>query len=102
MLTDNDFPGADLIARGLDDLRLHRYTIHALIVAIGAPRLRALALDLPPDDQLPECPEHRLYDLLASSEPQNAHASYNALIRRLVSYEHARELALARTIRAVG
>ncbi|MBI2802749.1 MAG: hypothetical protein HYX63_21160 [Gammaproteobacteria bacterium] len=99
MLIDDKFPGADLIAQGLDDLLAHRHTANALLVAIGAPRLRRLELDLPADNRLPQHPEHLLYDLLASQEPQSAHANYNALIRRLVSYERARELAIERANR---
>ncbi len=96
-----ELPGADLIAEGLVDLHANRCTVNALLVAIGAPRLRNLNLDLPVASQLPERPEHQLYDLLASQEAQNAHESYNALIRRLVSYERARELALERVNRGV-
>jgi hypothetical protein len=99
MLNDENFPGADLVAAGLADLHAHRHTINALLVAIGAPRLRRLGLDLPAASTLPERPEHLLYDLLASQEP-DAHARYNALIRRLVSYEHAREFAIECTNRA--
>jgi hypothetical protein len=36
-------------------------------------------------------PEHRLYTLLARDHPAAAHSRYNALIRRLVSFERAAE-----------
>jgi hypothetical protein len=72
---------------GVEDLRHQRQTIPALLVAIGAPRLRSLGLEVPED--LPSNPEHRLYDLLSNSEPDSAHSKYNALIRRLVSFERA-------------
>lgn len=80
-------PGNDFITRGLEDLRHQRQTIEALLVAIGAPKLRSLGLELP--ENLPTTPEHRLYDLLAATEPDSAHSRYNALIRRLVSFERA-------------
>jgi hypothetical protein len=80
-------PGNDLIEMGVEDLRHQRQTIPALLVAIGAPRLRSLGLKVPED--LPSNPEHRLYDLLSNSEPDSAHSKYNALIRRLVSFERA-------------
>ncbi len=80
-------PGNDLIETGLEDLLQQRQTIPALLVAIGAPRLRSLGLELP--ENLPSNPEHRLYDLLSDSEPDSAHSKYNALIRRLVSFERA-------------
>jgi len=82
-------PGGDLIDEGLTDLRAGRETIAALLVAIGSPRLRRAGIELP--DSLPEDPEHRLYGLLAKDEPDSAHSRYNALIRRLVSFERAAE-----------
>jgi hypothetical protein len=82
-------PGQDLIDTGLADLRAGRETIEALLVAIGEPRLRRLGLELP--GQLPDEPEHRLYELLAREDSDAAHSRYNALIRRLVSFERAAE-----------
>jgi hypothetical protein len=37
--------------------------------------------------------EHRLYRLLTQDDPDSAHARYNALIRRLVSFKRAAECA---------
>jgi hypothetical protein len=82
-------PGEDLIEAGVRDLREQRETVAALLVAIGAPRLRQLQVQLP--DVLPGDPERRLYELLARDEPDSAHSRYNALIRKLVSYERAAE-----------
>ncbi len=82
-------PGGDLIDEGLRDLCDGRETIAALLVAIGSPRLRRLGFQLP--DLLPEDPEHRLYDLLSQDSSDSAHSRYNALIRRLVSFERAAE-----------
>jgi hypothetical protein len=72
-------PAADL-ARGVE-------SVPALLVAIGAPRLRQLGLMVP---ATPDQPEHRLYALLAREDSDSAHARYNALVQRLVSYERAR------------
>jgi hypothetical protein len=83
----DSLPGHDLIEIGVEDLLHQRQTIPALLVAIGAPKLRSLGLEVP--ENLPSNPEHRLYDLLADSEPDSAHSRYNALIRRLVSFERA-------------
>jgi hypothetical protein len=80
-------PGGDIIDTGLQDLREGRETIAALLVAIGAPRLRQLGLPVP--DRLPTTPEHRLYDLLVEDDVDAAHSRYNSLIRRLVSFERA-------------
>ena len=91
MLSSAELPGNDLIEAGVRDLQAGRETIAALVVAIGAPRLRRLGLDLP--NQIPNDPEHRLYELLAKDDSDSAHARYNALIRRLVSFERAAECA---------
>jgi hypothetical protein len=82
-------PGGDLIEEGLRDLNAQRKTVAALLIAIGSPRLRQLGIELP--DNLPDIPEHRLYDLLAAHEPDSAHSRYNAFIRKLVSFERAAE-----------
>jgi hypothetical protein len=82
-------PGADLIEKGLRDLRQGREGVEALLVAIGAPRLRSIGID--PPDNLSGNPEHRLYHLLARDNSDSVHSRYNALVRRLVSYERAAE-----------
>ncbi len=84
---NSTLPGGDLIEIGLVDIQEGRESIAALLVAVGAPRLRVLGVSLP--DSLPTNPEHRLYDLLAKDESNSAHSRYNALIRRLVSFERA-------------
>jgi len=77
-------PGQDLIDAGLEDLARGHESLAALLVSIGAPRLRRLGLVVPPP--IPE-PEHRLYQLLVQQHGDAAHSRYNALIRRLVSFE---------------
>jgi hypothetical protein len=79
-------PGGDLIAAGLSDLEAGRETVPALLVAIGAPRLLQLGVRVP---RSPDDPEHRLYALLCRDDSDAAHSRYNALIRRLVSFERA-------------
>ena len=85
----NSLPAHDLISAGLTDLQQERETIPALLVAIGAPKLRRLGLNLP--SKLPSNPEHRLYDLLSLDGANSAHSKYNALIRKLVSFQRALE-----------
>lgn len=84
-------PGEDLIQQGIHDLAQGLETIPALLVSIGAPRLRRLALPIP--TQVFPSPELRLYEKLKQSNPNASHSQYNALIRRLVSYERAAECA---------
>jgi hypothetical protein len=83
-------PGADLIEQGLRDLSKGDETVSSLLVSIGAPRLRRVGVRVPA--ALAE-PEHRLYRLLSASNPDAAHSRYNALVRRLVSFERALECA---------
>lgn len=83
-------PGADLVRTGLDDLANGVDSIESLLVLIGAPRLRKLGLDVP---DTPDYPEDRLYAKLAEMSGDAAHSQYNALIRRLVSFERAMECA---------
>lgn len=81
-------PGEELVSTGIDDLARGDETIEALLVSIGAPRLRALGLDLPAT--LPNA-EDRLFALLEQRFSGDAHSRYNALVRALVSFERAAE-----------
>jgi hypothetical protein len=80
------FPGADLIKRGAEDLDIGHESAEALLVSIGAPRLRSVGIEL---SSPIASPEHKLYTLLAHEKGNAAHSAYNALIRRLVSFERA-------------
>ncbi len=84
-------PGVDLISAGLADLERGVESVPALLVSVGAPRLEALGVQV--SRPLPD-PERRLYERLRLDQPDAAHSRYNALIRRLVSFE--RVLACAR------
>lgn len=81
-------PGGDLVAKGLQDIACSSETIEALLVSIAAPRLRDLGIPVatPIFDA-----EHRLYERLAREDPDSAHSRYNALLRRLTSFESALE-----------
>ena len=81
-------PGADLIRAGLRDIRDGVESIEALLVLVGAPRLRRIGFDVP---DTPYFPEDRLYAKLAAEDSDSAHSRYNALIRQLVSFERAAE-----------
>ncbi len=79
-------PGGELITKGLADLSRGEETIEALLVSIGGPKLRSLGVEF---ESPFEDAEHRLYSLLVREHGDNAHGQYNALVRRLVSYERA-------------
>ena len=86
-------PGRELILAGLDDLRAGRETVEAMLVATGAPRLRACGIDVPGGDRLDS--GLRMYTLLGERDAAGAYGTYNALRRRLSSFlvsleQHAR------------
>lgn len=83
-------PGADLFERGLADLEQGVVSVEALLASIAAPRLARIGIEVP--GAIAD-PERKLYNLLAESDPDSAHSRYNALIRRLVSFERAAECA---------
>ena len=86
----DDLPGAELVNAGLDALERGEPTVEALLVAIGATRLRHAGLDVPALPEIQE-PELALYAALCKTSGNDAHSAYNALIRRLVSLERALE-----------
>jgi hypothetical protein len=96
---DDDLPGAELVSQGLIDLAAGLETVPALLVAIGAPRLRA---ELPVPENPFDEPNLRLYHLLGRSAVDDPYAAYNALIRRLTRYERALEGRAERRRRQVG
>jgi hypothetical protein len=81
-------PGESLIMKGIEDLSRGLETTEALLVSIGAPRLLRLGF---PVRNAVAGPEKRLYELLERSGPDSAHSRYNALVRRLASFEQAAE-----------
>ncbi len=91
MKPTDDVPGHELVETGLADLMRGELTVEALLVAVGAPRLRTLGLPVPETPELPHQPEVALYSAIGQLYPEDAHSRYNALLRRLVSYERELE-----------
>lgn len=85
-MSATSLPGADLVAEGLRDLAARRESIPALLVSIASPRLRLIGWQLP---FILTHPEERLYERLAAEFGDGAHSRYNALIRRMVSFQRA-------------
>lgn len=85
-MTQRALPGADIVDQGLADLRDGIDSVPALLVSIGAPRLRSLGFEVA---AALENAERRLYERLAAADADAAHSRYNALVRRLVSFERA-------------
>jgi hypothetical protein len=82
-------PGAELVLTGLADARAGGITAASLLLACATRRLTDLGLEAlspgGPDAGL------RLYQHLAESDPEGAHARYNAPRSRLVSFFNALE-----------
>jgi len=91
-VVDAHLPGHDLVRAGLADLAAGRETEAALVVAMAAPRLRALGLEVPAGGG--SSPSHRLYALLAE-HGGGAHSRYNALVGRIAGFARAAEHAAA-------
>lgn len=94
MREHSELPGADLLDAGIRDLRAGVESPEALLVSIARQRLIDAGFAVP--DAAEERPAHRLYDLLAADDPNDAHGRYNALLRRIVSFARAAEHAAAR------
>lgn len=90
-------PGGDLIDAGLADLASERTTLESLAVSLAAPRLRREGVPVGP---ALEDPERRLFERLARTEGDLAHARYNAYLTRLVSFADACRLIRSRRERA--
>lgn len=91
-MIDPSLPGADLIEKGLKDLMRGAISAEAWLVSIGSPRLQDwIGIDVP--NPLPD-PEAGLYEWLAREDSDSAHGRYNALVRRLVSFERAAECGI--------
>src|SRR3990170_4836364 len=86
-------PGGDLVEKGLADRARGVCSIEALLVSIGAPRLAQLGFSV--RDPIPGA-ERQLYDRLHAEDPDSAHGRYNALVRRLVSFERPRHASGSR------
>ena len=84
-------PGAELIAMGLSDLAVNKMSIAALLVLIAYPRRVHLGIIIEYKSSYPSNPEHALYFILQADNPKDAHSRYNALIRRLTSFESCLE-----------
>lgn len=92
-VVDAELPGHELVRAGLIDLEAGRETEVALVVAMAAPRLRALGLEVPVGGG--SWPSHRLYALLAEHGGGGAHSRYNALVGRVAGFARAAEHAAA-------
>ena len=84
-----ELPGCELIERGLADYAAGQVTPESCLLAVAWGRLERNGLPLPArtPERFPE-PELQLYELL-QREGGDAYSRYNALLRRLISFEQS-------------
>jgi len=83
----SDLPGTALIQQGLQDYRENLHTMPSCLVRMARRRLvRAGLMEASSGNDINA--ELDLYKLL-SHEGNQAHSRYNALVRELISFEHA-------------
>ena len=88
-------PGESLIRKGLSDSQNARVSVESCLVEIAGPRLaRAGLLQKKPGGTESE---RTLYRLLSMSGG-DPYSRYNALLRELVSFEHALDHRLSKSI----
>ena len=85
----NVFPGGDLVASGLADLEAGIASENALLVSLASPRLLGLGFDIPVLVTTNASYEHRLFSALEDRLGGGAHAAYNSLLSRIVSFANA-------------
>lgn len=85
-MSPSALPGEDLVDRGVHDLALGIESIESLLVSCAGHRLRMSGVPVPATFADAEL---RLYRLLSAEHGDGAHGRYNALVRRLVSFQRA-------------
>lgn len=90
--TELGLPGGDVVDTGLADLAAGTVSASSLAVSLAAPRLRREGVPVPIEAVHPN-PEDRLYDLLAATAGDLAHARYAACLEQIVSFADACPLA---------
>ena len=84
--TSLGLPGGELIDAGLADLAAGVTSAESLLVSLASTRLRREGV---PMTSVEPDPDMRLYELLAATEGDLAHARYNALRSEVVSFANA-------------
>lgn len=84
-----EYPGGDLVQSGLKDLGAGIHSEAALLVSIASPRLEGLGFRVPELKGVPEPYEHALFEMIEGRMASGAHAEYNALIGRMVSFANS-------------
>lgn len=85
-------PGGDIVDTGLAHLAEGTVSPESLAVSLAAPRLRREGVPVPAGAVHADA-ENRLYDLLAATAGDLAHARYAAYLEQVVSFADACHLA---------
>ncbi|HEY3783028.1 MAG TPA: hypothetical protein VGL56_18265 [Fimbriimonadaceae bacterium] len=80
------YPGGDLVAKGLIDLKKGTASEEALLVCIASNNVKALGFDVPALKTEEPSYEIALYTEIENREPDGAHSAYNALVDRVDSF----------------
>jgi hypothetical protein len=89
----SNLPGEDLVMQGLEDLNAGRRSVAGLVVAMAAPRLRRLGIEVP--EGTGPIAAHQLYETLSAGSDLDPYRRFNALVARVVSFARALEHASA-------
>jgi len=87
-------PGAEIVLPGIADVEAGRESVNASAVQAAAPRLRRAGLDVSDAPGDPPA-AHVLYRQLSEELGDGAHARYNAILSRVVSFAGAAQHAQA-------
>jgi hypothetical protein len=85
------YPGGELVEKGLRDLEAASMSEEGLLLLVARPRLTALGIAVPVFPATAEPYEHALFSAIEERVPGGALETYNALIRRIVSFARAYE-----------
>ena len=89
----SNLPGDDPVTQGLEDLNAGRRSVPGLVVAMAAPRLRRLGIEVP--EGTGPIAAHQLYETLSAGNEPDPYRRFNALVARVVSFARALEHASA-------
>jgi hypothetical protein len=82
-------PGAELVEQGMSDIREGRVTVFACLVWIGWPALKRGGIVTEDTNATPQRDAELTMYRLLKGEGGDAFGRYNALLKRLVSFERA-------------
>lgn len=86
-----NYPGAELIIKGLSDIQNKQVTVEACLVLMLTPQFEFLNYKTFENGYIARPYNHRLYELLTEQDEQSAYSTYLALTKRLHSFSRCWE-----------